>query len=451
MSGAVRTPKTAQTGGAGTGPSLVTFDQPGTLTVGVGKGRVRLPTAATIVSVSATANTAPTGAGIVVDVNKNGTTVFTTQGNRPSIATGANASADAIPDVTTLTAGDYLTVDIDQVGSTVAGADLIVTLEVLIAAVGGVAPDAVSPHTQAISTVIGLQAALDAKATNPMTTAGDLIVAGAAGAPTRLAKGADGQVLKMASGAVGWGTDATGSGGGIAETLLDAKGDLVVASAADTAARLPVGSDGQVLTADAAQTTGVKWAPATGGSGSASIYESLQPPDLLNTLAVISSGAPGANSLRCARFTVRKTGNLKGVLVPVVLSGGNIIIVAFDTGQAVAGTRTKLKDNGAGVATPAIGWAYVTFSTDLAVTVGQQIDVGVVTDSATASFGRTASLSATALCELPAGIPGTPEGSLVNPKLCWSNALGSFAAPASLPEASANQLGNCPILALVVQ
>lgn len=49
---------------------------------------------------------------------------------------------------------------------------------------------------------------------NPMTTASDIIVGGVDGAPTRLAKGTDGQVLKMASGAVGWGTDSTSEGGG---------------------------------------------------------------------------------------------------------------------------------------------------------------------------------------------------------------------------------------------
>src|SRR4029077_19012294 len=40
-------------------------------------------------------------------------------------------------------------------------------------------------------------------------------------------------------------------------TLLDAKGDLIVASAADVAARLAVGTDGQVLTADSTQALGV--------------------------------------------------------------------------------------------------------------------------------------------------------------------------------------------------
>ena len=50
----------------------------------------------------------------------------------------------------------------------------------------------------------------------------------------------------------------------IPETLIDAKGDLVVGTAADTAARLGVGADGQVLTADSTQASGVKWAAPAG-------------------------------------------------------------------------------------------------------------------------------------------------------------------------------------------
>ena len=51
----------------------------------------------------------------------------------------------------------------------------------------------------------------------------------------------------------------------VAKTIIDAKGDLIVGSAADTAARLAVGSNDQVLIADSTATNGVKWGTPTGG------------------------------------------------------------------------------------------------------------------------------------------------------------------------------------------
>lgn len=46
-------------------------------------------------------------------------------------------------------------------------------------------------------------------------------------------------------------------------TIVDAKGDIIAATAADTVARLAVGSNNTVLTADSSTATGLKWAAAS--------------------------------------------------------------------------------------------------------------------------------------------------------------------------------------------
>lgn len=52
----------------------------------------------------------------------------------------------------------------------------------------------------------------------------------------------------------------------IQNAIVDAKGDLITATAADTPARLAVGANDQVLTADSTTSTGLKWAtPSSGG------------------------------------------------------------------------------------------------------------------------------------------------------------------------------------------
>jgi hypothetical protein len=101
--------------------------------------------------------------------------------------------------------------------------------------------------------------------------------------------GTTGQVLSKASNTdmdFTWVTDAAGditgvtagtgiSGGGTSGTVtvtnsmataIDAKGDLIGGTGADAFARLAVGANGTVLTADSAETTGMKWAAASGGT-----------------------------------------------------------------------------------------------------------------------------------------------------------------------------------------
>jgi hypothetical protein len=91
---------------------------------------------------------------------------------------------------------------------------------------------------------------------------GDIVTATAADTPARLAVGTTEHRLVAASG------EATGLKY-VADTTnyaVAAKGDLLVGTAADTLAALTVGANGTTLVADSAEATGLKWdTPASGG------------------------------------------------------------------------------------------------------------------------------------------------------------------------------------------
>jgi hypothetical protein len=124
--------------------------------------------------------------------------------------------------------------------------------------------DLVKDGAAAIRT-LGSSVDTTTKALNPSTTLGDIEYrSSTANTNTRLAIGTTGQVLSVVGGVPAWAT--SDDANAIQNAIVDAKGDIIAATAADTPARLAVGANGTVLTADSAEATGLKWAtPAAGG------------------------------------------------------------------------------------------------------------------------------------------------------------------------------------------
>lgn len=89
-----------------------------------------VPKACTIGKVWVRIGTAPTGSSVVVDILKNGTSIFPTNpSNRPTVTSGNTKDDSATPDTTSLAAGDELTVQVVSVGSTTPGTTAVITIE----------------------------------------------------------------------------------------------------------------------------------------------------------------------------------------------------------------------------------------------------------------------------------------------------------------------------------
>lgn len=113
----------------------------------------------------------------------------------------------------------------------------------------------------AVAAAYILQTLADAK--------GDIIGASAADTWAKLTVGANDFVLTADSGeATGLKWAAAAGGGDITvDPEFDAKGDVIGGTGNDTASRLAVGANDTVLTADSGEATGLKWAAAGGGGG----------------------------------------------------------------------------------------------------------------------------------------------------------------------------------------
>jgi len=104
-------------------------DEDTDLTTGTAKITFRIPYGFTLSEVRASVKTAPTGSVITVDINKNGVTVLSTKITIDATEkTSTTAVTPPVISVPALGDDDEMTVDIDGIGSTIAGAGLKIVM-----------------------------------------------------------------------------------------------------------------------------------------------------------------------------------------------------------------------------------------------------------------------------------------------------------------------------------
>jgi hypothetical protein len=108
---------------------LACSDEATALTTGTAKLTFRMPHAMTLTAVRASVGTAPTGSTLVVDINEGGASILGTKLSIDATEKTSTTAASAATITDAALADDAeITIDIDQIGSTIAGAGLKVTL-----------------------------------------------------------------------------------------------------------------------------------------------------------------------------------------------------------------------------------------------------------------------------------------------------------------------------------
>jgi hypothetical protein len=177
-----------------------------------------------------------------------------------------------------------------------------------------------------------------------------------------------------------WVADATG----IPATIFDAKGDIIAATAADTADRLAVGTNGQVLTADSSTATGLKWASAATTFSGCAVRKSAAQSIADSTFTLVTfntedydTDAYHDNSTNTSRFTV-PSGKAGYFLLT-----GNIEFAGNNTGTRIV----NLKKNGSTIRdvwqleSPGASGASFGLSRVLNLAVGDYVEIDVFQNS----------------------------------------------------------------------
>ena len=149
-----------------------------------------------------------------------------------------------------------------------------------------------------------------------------------------VASGATGDIEGVTAGIgiSGGGTSGTVTVTNSMATAIDAKGDLVAGTGADTFAKLTVGANDTVLTADSTTATGLKWATPSSGASfvGASVYKTAVQSIANNTNAALTftnenfdTNSIHDNSTNTSRFTIPSGKDGKWLFTGIVTWGSN--------------------------------------------------------------------------------------------------------------------------------
>jgi hypothetical protein len=174
-------------------------------------------------------------------------------------ATSASAAATSASSAATSASAAATSATSAATSATSAAASAL-TAANSVATIAGYATTASNSASAAATSATSAAASATAAATSATSAAASQTAA--ATSATSAAASATAAATSAASAAVSAASAAAAVTTAIQASIIDAKGDLIVGSAADTAARLGVGTDGYVLTAASTATYGIQWAAA---------------------------------------------------------------------------------------------------------------------------------------------------------------------------------------------
>jgi hypothetical protein len=206
-----------------------------------------------------------------------------------------------------------------------------------------------------------------------------------------VASGATGDIEGVTAGVgiSGGGTSGTVTVTNSMATAIDAKGDLIVGTGADTFSKLTAGTNTYVLTADSAEATGLKWAAPSGGTASfvgVSCGSSTNPTISNNTTTIVSFNTELFDT---DGFHDTST-NSSRITIPSGKAGKYLITAAFPWQSNATGFRQLVMLKNGGVSSPnvemnAIGSSAaegsVLFTAILSLAVSDYVEIRVYQNS----------------------------------------------------------------------